>query len=198
MANYHIQIDPILADDITTFCKNTGIQDTTILNQRVKLTVTNPETGHAAFCFYPQEKIDQFGMDYIQTHAVLTFSTFLNEWIVNLSEDDWYNDIARNPPKTIPVRFIEIEQGTGREIYIALETKRYYLRENHFPAEHFAKWYVCAKRRHTDDGAEPRPNLTFQYNDQTETVIYHDWNGVAAYTAQFNPQFNPISSQKSG
>ena len=65
---------------------------------------------------------------------------------------------------------------------------RYYLRDvsNREP---FAKWYICGKRRVFEDGNEPRANLIFQCGEQQEKVIYDDWNGVAAYSDTFNPNF---------
>ena len=55
--------------------------------------------------------------------------------------------------------------------------------------QRFAKWYLCGERRVPEDGREPRPNLIFQLGDQTEKVVYDDWNGVAAYKEQFNKNF---------
>lgn len=34
-----------------------------------------------------------------------------------------------------------------------------------------------------------RPNVTFRNGTQTETVLYDDWNGTAAYNSTFNPNF---------
>lgn len=84
--------------------------------------------------------------------------------------------------------FVGIEDGTGREVYRGVETQRYYLREVH-AHQLFAKWYLCGERRVPEDGREPRPNLVFQLGDQTEKVVYDDWNGVAAYKDQFNKNF---------
>lgn len=84
--------------------------------------------------------------------------------------------------------FVGIEDGTGREVYRGIETQRYYLREV-YANQRFAKWYLCGERRVPEDGREPRPNLIFQLGDQTEKVVYDDWNGVAAYKDQFNENF---------
>lgn len=98
------------------------------------------------------------------------------------SQNSWYNDLERNPEKVIKVMFVGIEDGTGREVYRGIETQRYYLREV-YANQRFAKWYLCGERRVPEDGREPRPNLIFQLGDQTEKVVYDDWNGVAAYHA---------------
>ena len=39
------------------------------------------------------------------------------------------------------------------------------------------------------DGNCIRPNVTFRNGTQTETVLYDDWNGTAAYNSTFNPNF---------
>lgn len=104
------------------------------------------------------------------------------------SQNSRYNDLGRNPEKVIKVMFVGIEDGTGREVYRGVETQRYYLREVH-AHQLFAKWYLCGERRVPEDGREPRPNLVFQLGDQTEKVVYDDWNGVAAYKDQFNKNF---------
>lgn len=52
----------------------------------------------------------------------------------------------------------------------------------------------CAKKSHECgaswmDGNCIRPNVTFRNGTQTETVLYDDWNGTAAYNSTFNPNF---------
>ena len=85
------------------------------------------------------------------------------------------------------VKIVAVDGGTGRQVYRG-EDGRYYLRDvsNREP---FAKWYICGKRRVFEDGNEPRANLIFQCGEQQEKVIYDDWNGVAAYSDTFNPNF---------
>ena len=163
-----------------------GLNAELCLAERVKL-VCRDEEGHEAVSFMERERFDRLGLTYIEAHAKLYYSKFLEHWYMNCSQNDWYNDLKRNPEKIIQVRFIEIEGGTGREIYRDAEG-RYYLRDvsNREP---FAKWYVCGKCRMRDDGSSPRPNLIFQHGDQMEKVVYDDWNGVAAYSEQFNKNF---------
>lgn len=44
----------------------------------------------------------------------------------------------------------------------------------------------CAKKKYKNC---IRPNVTFRNGTQTETVLYDDWNGTAAYNSTFNPNF---------
>lgn len=159
-----------------------------LLRGRVKLVVEDDD-GHRSETYMEAGKFEALGMDYIRSHAVLRYDVGLEEYFVEIPEDDFRNDIEKNPPKQIRLQFCEIEQGTGREVYRG-EDGRYFLREVHFPKERFAKWLICGKRRAVDDGNEPRPNLIFECNGQHERVMYKDWNGVAAYSDTFNPDFH--------
>ena len=145
--------------------------------------------GHEGYILMPAHLLEEAGIDYIKKHARLIYSNFCEEWLVKVSFNDHYNDPKRNPEKTIPVEYVGIQEGSGREIYRAANGK-YYLRENHYPKENFAKWYICGNRLPCDDdGNEPRPNLIFCHNGQQERVRYDDWNGVAAYSDTFNLAF---------
>ena len=141
-----------------------------LLDDRVKIVAVD-DNSHVGTLFMGQKDYDRL----------------TNSWFVRVSENNFYNDQARNPDKIIPVSFVEIENGTGRQVYRG-EDGRYYLRDvsNREP---FAKWYICGKRRVFEDGNEPRANLIFQCGEQQEKVIYDDWNGVAAYPDTFNPNF---------
>lgn len=76
-------------------------------------------------------------------------------------------------------------------IYVGIDTEKYFLRANFFPRENFAKWYICGNKRMSDDGDEPRPNLIFECNGKKEKIRYDDWNGVAAYSDTYNRHFCP-------
>lgn len=160
------------------------------LDGRIKVAARD-EDGNTAELFVKQEMVDRLGEYYIREHTTMYYDEALGKWFLELSQNDYYNDTARNPEKVIRVKFDGIEGGTGREIYKGIETGRYYLRENCFPCETFAKWYICGKRRTADDGDEPRANLIFECNGQREKVRYDDWNGVAAYGDTFNKNFTP-------
>lgn len=159
------------------------------LDGKIKITATDDE-GHTGELFIQQECMDRLGADYIKSHIEIYYNKTLCGWFLKLSENDYYNDIERNPVKVMQVKFEGIEGGTGREIYKEIETEKYFLRENHFPREKFAKWYVCGKRRISDDGYEARANLVFECNGEQEQVKYDDWNGVAAYHDTFNEKFS--------
>jgi len=142
----------------------------------------------SAVMFVKKDQVKRLTMRYIADHVYLEYSRVLNSWFGKFSENDYYNDQQRNPDKIILVSYVGIEGETGREIYKGVESERYYLREVS-AREPFAKWFVCGKRRMMDDGDEARPNLIFQLGDQTEKVTFDDWNGVAAYSNTFNPDF---------
>lgn len=163
------------------------------LDGRIKITAR--DDGHTAELFVEQEIISKLGEDYIRSHVTMYYNKALCGWFMKLSQNDYYNDTERNPEKVIQVEFDGIEGGTGREVYKGIETGRYYLREVHFPRETFARWYVCGKRRTTDDGNEPRANLIFECNGQREKVRYDDWNGVAAYGDTFNKDFSDAAKR---
>lgn len=161
-----------------------------VLKNRTKILVTDDD-GNTGYCFMENYKIKKLGASYIKANAKLAYSDFLKQWNVEISENDFYNDELRNPITEIPVKFIGIQQGTGREIYRGIKNQIYYLRENVFPREKFAKWLVCGKSGVNDDGWHPRPNTIFVCGIQTEKVIYDDWNDVAAYSSTYNKNFRP-------
>ena len=160
-----------------------------VLEGRTKAEFTDDE-GHTAVLFIDSETMNRLGQEYIKNNTTLYYSAFCEEWCAKLSQNAYYNDPQRNPYKIIRVSFDGLEGGTGREIYKGIDTGRYYLRENYSPREDFARWYVCGKRRRTDDGDEPRANIIFEYNGKQERVTYDDYNGVAAYSNTFNKDFN--------
>ena len=162
---------------------------TNCLDDRVKI-ITTDDDGHTAELFVENSVVHKLGENYIRSHIKMYYSEALCEWFAKFSENDYYNDPERNPEKVISVRFCGIEGGTGREVYKGIDTERYYLRENFYPRETFAKWYVCEKRRTAEDGNEARANLIFECNGQCEKVRYDDWNGVAAYGDTFNKEFS--------
>jgi len=174
-------------DDYQKFMESLG--NANCLDGRVKI-VTTDDNWNTAELFVEQKIVDRLGEDYIREHITMRYDEMLGEWFSGFSQNDYYNDISRNPEKVIVVKFFGLEEGTGREIYKGVETGRYYLRENHYPREAFAKWYICRKRRAVDDGNEPRANLIFECNGQREKVRYDDWNGVAAYRDTFNKEFS--------
>ena len=155
-----------------------GMNAEACLADRVKL-IYQDDAGHVAESFMKQDEFDRLGLAYIEQNAKLEHSEVCDEWFMKCSH---------NPEKVIKVMFVGIEDGTGREVYRGIETQRYYLREV-YANQRFAKWYLCGERRVPEDGREPRPNLIFQLGDQTEKVVYDDWNGVAAYKDQFNENF---------
>lgn len=158
------------------------------LSQKIKVSVSD-EDEQGGFTYIAKEDVERLGLDYIKNHVRLEYSAFFGDWFVRMSQNDYYNDTQRNPEKIIPVQFVKIESGTGREVYKGTEDGRYYLRSvsTH---ENFAKWLICGGKRAVDDRCEPRANLIFRCGDQTEKVTYDDWNGVCAYSNTFNRNFH--------
>lgn len=157
-----------------------------VLNDMTKIIVTD-DNGNAGYTFIKNSEIELFGKDYIESHVSVSYSKVLNEWFVNLNRDDYYNDLNHNPLRPVRVEFIEIERGTGREVYRGIINRRFYLREVH-PEQNFARWFVCGTKRKIDDGTEARTNLLFICGNQKEQVKYHDGR-VAAWYDTYNPIF---------
>lgn len=162
------------------------------LDDYVKVTVRFDE--NSGYTYMKKTTFERLGAEYIKDHAVISWSEFFKQWNVTVSENDYYNDLSRNPETIIPLEFVKIEPGTGREVYKGIESGRYYLRDVS-TRENFAKWLVCGKRRRADDGNPPRANLIFQNGDQTEKVTYNDWNGVCAYSNTFNRNFRSKTTE---
>lgn len=180
-----VQIEPVSSVTIKEFesC-NFNID----WSRRRKIIVTNGQ--HIGYVLEDIGEIEKLGLEYIADHAMLRHDRILDDYTVTISRNDYYNDLARNPVKVIPVRFVEIEPGTGREVYRGIEDNRFYLREV-ASTEDFAKWYICGTHRRMDDGSEPKPNLIFlNRNGQRERITFDDWNGTAAYSETFNENFN--------
>ena len=167
---------------------NTVVAPSTLVFEHTKVIFTD-DGGHEGYLIMPTELVNAAGLEYIRDHAILEYSSFLEEYIVRVSFNDYHNDLERNPVKTIEVKFVDIQPGTYREIYKDA-TGKYYLREDFYPRENFAKWYICGNRiPGDDDGYEARPNLIFCCDGQQERVRFDDWNGVAAYSDTYNRSF---------
>lgn len=105
-----------------------GLNAEACLDGRVKL-ICEDDSGHRATSFMMKDMFERLGLEYIKQHSELRYSHFGDIWYLNCSQNDWHNNLTRNPEKVIKVQFEGIEEGTGREIYRGIETKRYYLRE---------------------------------------------------------------------
>ena len=82
----------------------------------------------------------------------------------------------------------ELWDGECTEIWRRLDTGGYLMRK--LCNEPFARWLTCQECGASwMDGNCIRPNVTFRNGTQTETVLYDDWNGTAAYNSTFNPNF---------
>lgn len=181
-----LEIRPMNTEEIKTL-NDCGMPGDSLSNVR-KTVVFVDDNWNTGKLFIETEIIERLGTTYIAAHSKLEYSQVLEEWIPKLSQNDYYNDQKRNPHRTIEVRFIEEKCGEQTEVWQNIETGNYYLRM--LCNEPFARWMTCGNRMTGwQDRNEIRPNITFKHGEQTETVRYDDWNGVAAYSDSFNPNF---------
>lgn len=158
-----------------------------VLTER-KAVVFTDEDGHSGVLFMKVEDIELLGENYIVENSRMEYSEFCGMWFPKVSWNAYKNDQTRNPPKTIDVEFICELDGERTEIWRRLETGGYLMRQ--LCREPFARWLTCRKcQERWEDGNCIRPNITFRHGEQTETVLYDDWNGTAAYSSTFNPNF---------
>ncbi len=179
------------ADDIQ---RTISLFGSNLMEGNIKIIATDDD-GHTAELFRLKEVVEQIGEEYIRSHAFLKYNTTLNKWLLLYSMKDYHNDTERNPETVIKVEFCEIEPNTGREVYKGIDTEYYYLRENHYPREFSATWYVYDKRCAFEIVDKARPNLIFEYNGEREKVRYDDFTGVAAYSDTYNRNFNPAVNE---
>lgn len=82
------------------------------LSQTVKVSVADKRNQNG-YCFMQKSIVEQLGLEYIKDHVYLEFSEVLHEFFVRMSQNDFHNDLSRNPEKVIPVSFVGTEIGTG-------------------------------------------------------------------------------------
>ena len=158
-----------------------------IAEQRQTVEYTD-EDGHTGHIFVENKLIEELGSNYIATHCSLRYSEVLNCYDCNLSQEEFRNSPLTNPPKTVDVKFVEEKAGENTGVWQSVETGQYYLR--FLFREPFARWMTCGNRNSGwQDQNTIRPNITFRHGNQEETVLYKDWNGSAAYSDTFNPNF---------
>lgn len=166
-----------------------GLDAFPCLAGRYKLAVSD-QLGHEGITYMEITEFNKLGIDYIRSHAALEYSEVCDEWFVKISQNDYYNNLERNPSKCVAVRFIEMKCGENTEVWQDASSGQYYLRM--LCNEPFARWMTCGGRStRWEDRSEIRPNVTFMNtaNGEIETVRYNDWNGTAAYSDTFNPDF---------
>lgn len=146
------------------------------------------EQGNVGISYVLETDIEKTGLPYLAENTEMEFNRVTKEWIPTISWDAYMNDLKRNPPKTVDVQFVETMTGEDTEIWKRLDGKGYLMRQ--LCREPFARWLTCDRKQGGWlDGNNLRPNITLRNGDQTETVLYNDWNGTAAYSETFNPNF---------
>ena len=73
------------------------------------------QDGNSASLFVLNDDFNRLGEEYIRGHVALKYSKAFNEWYVSLSQNDYYNDLGRNPIKEIIVEFVGIQKQTGSD-----------------------------------------------------------------------------------
>lgn len=153
-----------------------------------KTVVFTDEEGNTGKLYMKEEDIELLGESYIAENSTMEYSDVCGEWFPKVSWNAYKNDPKRNPPKTVDVEFVCDMEGECTEIWRRLDTGGYLMRQ--LCREPFARWLTCRKLQGGWlDGNCIRPNVTFRHGTQTETVFYDDWNGTAAYSSAFNPNF---------
>lgn len=106
------------------------------------------------------------------------------------------NDEHFNKPRRISVKFVEDVCGENAKIFQSIDSVgRYYKRISSYPREHFARWVAAYKRQSGwEDGANIRPNVTFEMDDAKETVRASNWNGSAVYSDHFDIRFEGLDT----
>jgi len=168
--------------------------DPSVLDGRIKAVFTDSE-GHCGTLFLKTDFYERLGEEYIARNCKLEYSTFLENWQVEVSENAYYNNSVLNPPVTVPLKFIGIRHSDGSEIYRGIgnashQNRSHFLRQVS-KRENFARWVSSQNYKDEERDCCCRPNITFELNGQTESIKYDDWNGVAAYSDTFNPNFRP-------
>lgn len=169
--------------------KSAGLNASACLDDRIK-AVIETEDGNSAPLYIDRETYERLGEKYISSNITLSYSESLEEWVAKLSQNAYYNSTVRYPEKMIQVSFVGYRHEDGAEIYRSQENSSHYYLRQVSAQEPFARWFGCKGRSRTDSGSELRSNLVFIHNVQTERIRYDDWNGVAAYSDTFNPNFS--------
>lgn len=153
-----------------------------------KAVVFTDDAGNTGTLYMKEEDIELLGKSYIAENSTMEYSEVCGEWFPKVSWNAYKNDLKRNPPKMVDVEFVCDMEGECTEIWRRLDTGGYLMRQ--LCREPFARWLTCRKLQGGWlDGNCLRPNVTLRHGNQTETVFYDDWNGTAAYSSTFNPNF---------
>lgn len=186
-----IEIKNVEINDIDRY-NQCGMDGRTILAGHVKLIATDDD-GNTGITYLEEKVVEKLGVAYIKDHITLTYSDICQEFFVNISQNDFKNDPTRNPARCVTVRFLGTKNGENTEVWQNTDSGCYYLRM--LSNEPFARWMTCGGRSTGwVDRKEIRPNVTFMNaeNGEIETVRYDDWNGTAAYSDTFNPNFRTL------
>lgn len=184
----------LTADDVCRLNKD-GMNGEYIAQNRVVLEFEDDD-GHTGILYVESDITDRLGLEYIAANTKLEYSKVCDEYFPKLSQNNYYNDPTRFPERTVQVAFVDTVPGESTEVYRAIESGHYYMRQvSH--REPFAKWLTAGKcEGGYVDRTEVRANITFEHKGQLEKITYDDWNGPAAYSNTFNPDFKEGKTQQ--
>lgn len=178
-----VEIRDIAKEEAAPYGDNADI----VLTGR-KAVVFTDDMGNTGKLYMKEEDVELLGERYIAENSKMEYSRVCEEWIPSVSWNAYKNDQTRNPPKTIDVEFVCDVSEEYAEIWRRLDSGGYLMRK--LCREPFARWLTCRKYPSSwMDRNSLRPNVTLRHGKQTETVFYDDWNGTAAYSSTFNPNF---------
>ena len=101
-----VRLSELTPEDIKPF---TDLGFNIDFSERVKVTVT-AATGETGFCYMERERAERLGAQYVADHAMLLETSIPGIYDVEVSQNDYWNDLTRNPEEIIPVEFVEIER----------------------------------------------------------------------------------------
>ena len=154
-----VEIRDITKEEAVPYGDNADI----VLAER-KAVVFTDDAGNTGKLYMKEEDVELLGEQYIAENSKMEYSEVCKEWFPSVS----WNECT--------------------EIWRRLDTGGYLMRK--LCNEPFARWLTCHECGASwMDGNCIRPNVTFRNGTQTETVLYDDWNGTAAYNSTFNPNF---------
>ena len=90
------------------------------LDDKVKITAIDDDS-HVGVLFMGLDTYMRLGEDYIRENVKLQHYSSMDMWCLEVSQNNYYNDQAKNPDKIIPVKFMEVEAGpVGRCIAVRM------------------------------------------------------------------------------
>ena len=116
----NIKVRDISTEEINDLNRG-GLNGEIIAAERKHVQFEDSE-GNVGILYLTPEFIERLGLGYISSHCKMEYSELFKQWFVTISEDDYYNDPVRNPPKTIQVNFVCEKEGEQTEVWKNVES----------------------------------------------------------------------------